>query len=171
MPLRELPVAYPGAAQFGLRWNHIGRGFEYSLSFFDGLQSPAALRRAVAAVSGRDHRVRAHLPAPAHVRRRRGRAASLGHGQRRGRVFHLRPRGPRTSTCCTSLQLERQAGEWVFVGGYAGEAVTTRRSTARVRARPRPHPGVAGASGVHDRPQPQRGRSKRPFARTATACG
>ena len=26
------------------------------------------------------------------------------------------------------LQLERQSGEWVFVGGYAGEAVTERRA-------------------------------------------
>ena len=26
------------------------------------------------------------------------------------------------------MQLERQAGEWFFVGGYAGEAVTNRRS-------------------------------------------
>ena len=27
------------------------------------------------------------------------------------------------------IQLERQAGEWVIVGGYAGEAVTAQRST------------------------------------------
>lgn len=27
------------------------------------------------------------------------------------------------------VQLERQVGEWVFVGGYAGENVTARRST------------------------------------------
>lgn len=26
------------------------------------------------------------------------------------------------------VQLERQAGEWVFVGGYAGQAVTNRRT-------------------------------------------
>ena len=27
------------------------------------------------------------------------------------------------------IQLERQTGEWVFIGGYAGEAVTARRSS------------------------------------------
>ena len=27
---------YPKGAQTGVRWNHVGAGFEYSLSFFDG---------------------------------------------------------------------------------------------------------------------------------------
>ena len=32
------------------------------------------------------------------------------------------------NTCCTCVQLERQRGEWAFVGGYAGEVVTRERS-------------------------------------------
>jgi len=29
------------------------------------------------------------------------------------------------------VQLERQSGEWLFVGGYAGEHVTERRAALR----------------------------------------
>ncbi len=27
---------YPGGSQYGIRWNHVGKGYEYSLCFFDG---------------------------------------------------------------------------------------------------------------------------------------
>ena len=46
----------------------------------------------------------------------------------------VRRRGP-TSTCSTSSSWSGRSGEWVFVGGYAGEAVTDRALVAR-RSRP-----------------------------------
>ena len=36
IPIREAPARFPGGPQFGARWNHIGRGFEHSLSFYEG---------------------------------------------------------------------------------------------------------------------------------------
>ena len=36
IPIVEGPPEYPGGAQFGARWNHIGTAAEYSLSFYDG---------------------------------------------------------------------------------------------------------------------------------------
>ena len=34
--IEDLGARYPGRSQYGARWNHVGSGYEYSLSFFDG---------------------------------------------------------------------------------------------------------------------------------------
>ena len=38
----------PGGSQYGARWNHVGRGFEYSLSFYDGFNHLPLLATTVA---------------------------------------------------------------------------------------------------------------------------
>ena len=68
------------------------------------------------------------LPSDANVWRGRRRSSEVVHGQRRGGLFHFVHQKSRTSTFLYVLQLERQAGEWSFVGGYAGEGVTAKRS-------------------------------------------
>ena len=50
------------------------------------------------------------------------------HSQSRGGLLHIHHQNRRTSTRCTWCRLERQAGEWFFIGGYAGQAVTEHRS-------------------------------------------
>ncbi len=72
------------------------------------------------------------------------------HTSRRRRTDHGRIRALRRA-------VERQSGEWLFVGGYAGEVVTTRRSPRRVRTRPWVEPRVSRPRGLHDRRQPLRG--------------
>jgi len=36
LPIRDLGSNFPGGSQYGVRWNHIGKAAEYSISFFDG---------------------------------------------------------------------------------------------------------------------------------------
>ena len=35
-PITERPPRYPGGAQYGVRWNHLGAGYEASFSFYEG---------------------------------------------------------------------------------------------------------------------------------------
>ena len=128
VPLRELETRYPGGSQTGLRWNHIGRGVEYSLSFFDGrnhlplfdVRLPSAPGGAVEfgrlfpdlRMYGGDAAV------PLRWVTLKGEAAYFTSSTRTADEYAL-----------YVVQLERQAGEWVFVGGYAGQAITARRST------------------------------------------
>jgi hypothetical protein len=79
---------YPGRSQFGARWNHVGSGYEYSLSFFDGYNYLPLfdVKLSPSLTAG---------PTPALLFRtsslwsRRGGSAPLVHGERRGRLLHF----------------------------------------------------------------------------------
>jgi hypothetical protein len=119
-------VNFPSRSQYGLRWGFNGPGYEVSLSYFDGfnhlpeiLSDPSRLpaiqlRRSYAPLkmAGADAAV------PLSWFTVKGEAAFL------------------KTTSATDddlllyvIQLERQSGELSLVGGYAGEVVTTRRSS------------------------------------------
>ena len=87
-------------------------------------------------LSAEHRRHRPVVPGDAGDRRRRGRAGALGDDRRRKRRTLPPRRRPPTSTCSTSSSLECQTGESVFVDGYAGEAITNRRSTMAVTFAP-----------------------------------
>ena len=36
IPIHDAGARYPGRSQFGARWNHLARGYEYSFAYFDG---------------------------------------------------------------------------------------------------------------------------------------
>jgi len=114
----EAPV-FPGGPQFGARWNHIGVRAEYSFSFYNG-DDNLPLYRAVL------------RPAAVGLRRFYPQMRMYGADA----ALPLRwltvkaEAGYFTSTTPEAdhyalyvLQLERQAGEWSFVAGYAGQAV------------------------------------------------
>lgn len=133
----------PGGSQFGVRWNHPGTALEYSLSFFDGynnlpnietdvstvLQDPALLRSllALGLQPALQINVRRVYPAirsyggdlavPTRWVTIKGEAAYVTSSTAGADEYVL-----------YVLQIERQTGEWMFVGGYAGEAVTERRA-------------------------------------------
>lgn len=129
LPALPLPVAdqgarYPDGGQFGIRFNHVGRGYEASVMAFDGenhlpLIEGALTPRAIA--------FRRFYP---HLRLYGGDAAiplpwftlklESAWFTSRTRQFD--------EFVQTVIQLERLSGEWVFVGGYAGEIVTDRRN-------------------------------------------
>jgi hypothetical protein len=121
---RDAGARFPGGSQVGGRWNHIGRTVEYSLSFYDGhnhlpliqpelrgpridlLQYYAQMR-----MYGGD------LAVPLPVITLKAEAAYFTSTTRQADEYVL-----------YVIQAERQSGEWSFAGGYAGQAVTERRS-------------------------------------------
>jgi hypothetical protein len=121
-----LDPEFPGSPQYGARWNVRGSAFEFSLSYVDGVnhlphfsttalsgQPLVALRREYAPL--RSAGVDAALPLPWFTLK--GEAAWL----------------TTTSSIVDDvvqyvIQMERQTGEFSLVWGYAGEAVTARRS-------------------------------------------
>jgi hypothetical protein len=113
----------PDRRQVGLRWSHIGQEYEFSVSVFDGFNHlpafsvesgfPPTLRRTHAPVRtyGGD------LALPTRWATIKGEAA-----------YFATAAGDTDEYVLYVVQLERQRGEWLFVGGYAGEHVTTRRA-------------------------------------------
>jgi hypothetical protein len=113
---------YPGRSQFGARWNHIGSGYEYSLSYFDGFQNlpsldPRLLSPTSAAVTRFFPSLRmygADAAVPLRWLTVKGEAAYFGSSTAGMDKYVL-----------YVLQLERQWKEWSFVGGYAGDVSVT----------------------------------------------
>lgn len=127
VPFVQTPTVFPTGAQTGLRIGHVADRLEYSASFYDGFNTlpdfrlrnpdtatePFQLERLYPAI--RSYGADVAIPFPFVTVK--GEAAFL------------------TSSSSTTdeyvlyvLQLERMRGEWTFVGGYAGEAVTKERS-------------------------------------------
>ncbi len=127
--LRAIPVddggaRFPGGPQFGLRWNHVARGFEHSLSFYEGFNhlpllegSFASARLAVVRFYPKLRMYGADAAVPLRWLTLKTEAA-----------WFLSPAGRADEYVQYVLQAERQSGEWFFVGGYAGEWMTRRRS-------------------------------------------
>ncbi len=114
---------YPGGSQYGARWNHVGKGYEYSLSFFDGehnlplfnasfnpFANAVTLQRYYPQL--RLYGADAAVPLPwVTIKAEAAYFTSPG------------VNGPGDYALYV-IQLERQVRDWSFVGGYAGEAVT-----------------------------------------------
>jgi hypothetical protein len=123
----DLGSRFPGGPQFGARWNHVGSGFEYSACFYQGFQHLPLLE--ARAVSLRPPRVEFQRLYP-NLRLYGGDVAIPL------TWFVVKAEAAWFTTSSTQadeyvqyvIQLERTRGEWFFVGGYAGEAVTNRRS-------------------------------------------
>ena len=119
-------VRFPSRSQYGVRWSFAGAGYELSLSYFDGFNHlPEILPEGTEVPVMRLQRVYAPLKmAGADA------ALPLPWFTVKGETAFLKT----TSTTDDDLvlyviQLERQSGELSLVGGYAGEVVTTRRSS------------------------------------------
>jgi hypothetical protein len=126
VPVQDGGVIYPGGAQEGARWNHIGRFAEYSLSFYNGYNH-LPLFNTIVQQEPLEVRLQRYYPQmrmyggdaaiPLHLVTIKGEAAYFTSSTKTADEYLL-----------YVIQVERQAGEWFFVGGYAGEALTTRRS-------------------------------------------
>ena len=126
-PIVETRPTFPAGSQSGLRWGHVAEQFEYSISFYDGFNHQP------------DFRVSAQGDPPAAIEIARQFPPIRTYGGDAAvpvRWFTIKAEAAYSTSSSPStdeyvlyvLQLERQSGEWVFVGGYAGEAVTRRRS-------------------------------------------
>jgi hypothetical protein len=131
--------------QVGVRWNHPGR-FEYSLSYFDGLNHepniqyslPAGVEVPVGTIPA------GAVPSTTVLTRVYPQIRSYGADAAlptpwftvKGEAAYFTSDSPATDEYLLYVvQIERQKGEWVFVGGYAGEVVIVAR-TPTVRGAP-----------------------------------
>jgi hypothetical protein len=126
LTLAEGAATYPAGTQQGVRWNHLGGGYEVSLSFFDGYNNLPLIDYTVdystlrLLLSQRYARIRmygADAAMPLHWFTVKGETA-----------YFTSPTPGADEYFEYVLQLERIKGEWSFVGGYAGEFVTVHRT-------------------------------------------
>jgi len=127
-------ATYPSGAQTGVRWRHIADRLEYSLSFFDGFNNLPDLVPAVQ-VSPQPP----FLPSAVNVAsvypsiRTYGGDMALPLGRvtlKTEAAYFTSPSETTAEYGLYVIQLEQQSGEWLFIGGYAGESVTRTGSTA-----------------------------------------
>jgi hypothetical protein len=125
--LNDAGGSIPNGSQVGVRYGRIADRFEYSVSLFDGFNHLPNIESLLAR-PGTIDLVRVYPS----MRSYGGDAAMPT------RWFTVKAEAaystsdtPRTDDFVLYVvQLERQSGEWVFVGGYAGEVVTARRAAA-----------------------------------------
>jgi len=127
VPIVEVPTAVPEGAQTGVRIGHVAGRLEYSASFYsgfnhlpdfrvNGLETPAGpleLERVFPPI--RSYGVDAAIPFPWFSIKAETAYFSSSSPTADEYVLYV-------------VQLERQRGEWAFVGGYAGEVATRERS-------------------------------------------
>jgi hypothetical protein len=123
--LNDAGAVIPDGSQIGVRYGRIADRFEYSVSVFDGFNH---LPNIEAVVEG---------PGTIDLRRVYPSMRSYGGDAAvptrwftvKAEAAYSTSATPRTDDFVLYVvQLERQSGEWVFLGGYAGEVVTARRA-------------------------------------------
>jgi hypothetical protein len=122
--IRDAGADFPDTSQAGMRWNHAGY-IEYSVSAYRGFNHLPSFNT-LAVFTGADQ-VQADLRRfyPQMLMVGSDAAVPLRWLTLKGEFAHFSSNDPRADEYAQYvIQLERQAGEWFFVGGYAGEAVT-----------------------------------------------
>jgi hypothetical protein len=118
----------PGGSQFGARWNHIGKAAEFSLSYYEGYNHLPLIDPGL-----QSRRLRLYL----NLQRLYPKMRMAGtDGAIPLRPFTIKYEAAYFTSSTKQAdeyliyvtQLERQVGEWSFVGGYAGQYVTAKRS-------------------------------------------
>lgn len=116
----------PSGTEAGVRWGHLGAGFEYALSYFDGFNHLPNIETHVPFVPGELVLVRVHPKIKSY-------GADVAVPTRwltiKAETAYFTSPSPATDEYVLYvIQIERQTGEWLFVGGYAGEVVTEHRA-------------------------------------------
>jgi hypothetical protein len=117
---------YPGGSQAGVRWSHLGAGYEYSLSFYQGFNNLPLLAATGTALPAPTLYLQRFFP---QMRMYGGDAAvPLKPFTVKGEGAYFTSNTPQADDYALYvIQLERQQGEWMFAGGYAGQTVTRSR--------------------------------------------
>jgi hypothetical protein len=116
----------PSGSETGVRWSHTGSRLEHSLSFVSGFNNlPNVVARPGASPASLEL-VRVYPTLRAY-------GADAAWPTRwlvvKAEAAYLTSTSPATDQYVLYvIQFERQSGEWTFVWGYAGEAVTERRA-------------------------------------------
>ncbi len=125
LSIQDAGARYPGGSQFGVRWNHVASGYEYSLSFFDGRQNLPSFD---AALSARGVALQRYYP---QLRLYGGDVAvPLSWFTMKSEAAYLTSATPGAQEYVLYVvQVERLVREWSFVGGYAGSYTTREPAT------------------------------------------
>jgi len=134
IPIVEAEAQLPDRPQVGVRWGHVAAGFEYSISVFDGVNHLPDIRSTpLFGIPG------SRIPTAIEVARVYPRIRTYGGDLawplrwftvKAEAAYFTSPAAVTDEYGLYVVQLERQSGEWLFVGGYAGEVDTRRRSQA-----------------------------------------
>src|SRR5262245_5725956 len=128
--IRDLRASLPGGPQSGIRWNHTGP-VEYALSAYQGFNplpsfdvvgtnfTPEGVSIDLQRFHSKMLMAGGDIAIPTPLFTLKSEAAHFSSSDDRADEYAL-----------YVVQLERQSGEWFFVGGYAGEAITRNGSRA-----------------------------------------
>jgi len=134
----------PGRWQAGVRWERVLGVYEFAVAYYDGFSHLPVLAPAPAVTTFDDlaadfAALGLEVPPPsiAVMRRFPGQRMIGGDGALATRWLTLKAEAGYFDATDEAiddyvlyvLQVERQTGEWLLIGGYAGEIVTTRRET------------------------------------------
>jgi hypothetical protein len=117
----------PQRSQVGARWNHTGERMEMSLSYFDGFNHLPNIGAAPNAFGNAVSLTRVYpdlrtyggdVAIPTRVLLLKGEA-----------TYFTSPSSTSDEYVLYVVEVERQAGEWILDGGYAGEVVTKSTGT------------------------------------------
>jgi hypothetical protein len=109
-----------------VRWSHTGAAFESSLSFYDGFNN---LPNVAVRAAGFPPAIGVARLYPAIKTYGADAAVPYRWFTVKGEAAYFTSSAPNTDQYVLYVvQLERQTGEWLLVGGYAGEVVTRRRA-------------------------------------------
>jgi hypothetical protein len=127
----------PRGSEAGVRLAHTGSAFEYSLSVFDGFNHLPNFDVATAFSAPADNPSCAACGVSIAARRVYPSLRTYGADMAlptkwltiKAETAYFQSSSPQTDEYVLYVvQVERQTGEWLVVGGYAGEAVTLRRA-------------------------------------------
>ncbi len=134
--LVDAGAVMPSGQQGGIRWSRVGTRVEWSASFFDGFNNLPNFDARVSPGSSLAQKAGGDV-IPVQVTRIYPDIRALGADVAmplpwfsvKGETAYFTSSSPITDEYILYvIQLEKQTGEWVFVGGYAGEVITDRRS-------------------------------------------
>jgi hypothetical protein len=122
LPIADAAPEFPGGPQFGARWNHIGSAAEYSFSFYNGYDH-LPLYNVQLRLDPFGIEAQRFYP---HLRMYGADAAvPLPYVTLKAEAGYFTSASPQADEYVLYvLQLERQTGEWSFIGGYAGQVLT-----------------------------------------------
>jgi hypothetical protein len=125
--LVDLGSRFPGRSAFGARWNHIGSGYEFSASFYDGFNSLPLFQGAVAGAGTAIDYLRTY---PALRLYGADAAVPLRwFTVKTEAAYYTSPDRQQDEYVIYVIQFERQIKELSIVAGYAGDAITARTPT------------------------------------------
>lgn len=112
----------PSGSEYGIRWSHVGGAIEFAGAFFEGFNHEPLIAAAVDARFGTLTAGRVY----AAIRTYGGDVAVPTRWfTLKGEAAYFTARASESDEFVLYvIQLERQTGEWVLVGGYAGDVVT-----------------------------------------------